>query len=94
MKKIVASMMAVSVLSVSVYGYSTGERIKDMQMMERAMATIQKGILSNNQPLVIEGVDNLKKSAGSLEVAPKGDMDYGPSMQNSRQRTLCSTLIK
>jgi len=79
MKKIVASMLAVSVLSVSVYGYSTGERIKDMQMMEMAMAKIQKGILSNNQLLVTAGVDELKKSAGSIEVAPKGAMDYGPS---------------
>lgn len=88
MKKIVTSMMVMSVLSVSVYGYSTGERIKDMQMMEMAMAKIQKGILSNNQLLVIEGVDNLKKSADSLEVAPKGDMDYGPSYAKQRAENI------
>ena len=79
MKKIVTSMMVMSVLSVSVFGYSTGERVKDMQMMEMAMAKIQKGILSNNQLLVIAGVENLKKSTASVEIAPKGDMDYGPS---------------
>ena len=79
MKKIVTSIMVLSVLSVSLYGYSTADRIKDMKMMEKSMAKIQKGILSNNQLLVIAGVDELKKSTGSVEIAPKGDMDYGPS---------------
>ena len=36
-------MIALSVLAVSSYGYSTSERVKDMQMMEMAMAKIQKG---------------------------------------------------
>ena len=79
MKKIVTSMMVMSVLAVSSYGYSTSERVKDMQMMEMAMAKIQKGILSNNQLLVIAGADELKKSTASVEIAPKGDMDYGPA---------------
>ena len=79
MKKIVTSIMALSVLAVSAYGYSTAERVKDMQMMEMAMAKIQKGILSNNELLVIAGVDELKRSSASVEVAPKGEMDYGPS---------------
>ena len=43
------------------------------------MAKIQKGILSNNQLLVIAGVDELKKSSSQVEISPKGDMDYGPS---------------
>ncbi len=47
MKKIVTSMIVMSVLSVSLYGYSTEERIEDMKMMEMAMAKIQKGLLSN-----------------------------------------------
>jgi len=42
-EKIVTSIIAMSVLTVSSYGYSTAERVKDMQMMEMAMAKIQKG---------------------------------------------------
>lgn len=88
MKKIVTSMMVMSVLSVSVFGYSTAERIQDMKMMEMAMAKIQKGLLSNHQLLVIAGVNDLKKSAASIEVAPKGDMDYGPSYAKQQKQDI------
>jgi hypothetical protein len=50
-----------------------------MQAMEAAMAQIQKGILSNDDKMVIEGADNLKKSTANVEVAPKWKMDYSPS---------------
>jgi len=79
MKKTVTAMMVMSVLSMSLYGYSKEERVKDMQVMEAAMAQIQKGILSNDDKMVIEGVDNLKKSTANVEVAPKWKMDYSPS---------------
>jgi len=79
MKKIVTSMMVMSVLSMSLYGYSQEDRLKDMQVMEAAMAQIQKGILSNNDTMVVEGVDNLKKATSNVEVAPKWKMDYSPS---------------
>ena len=79
MKKIVTSMMVMSVLSMSLYGYSQADRVKDMQVMEAAMAQIQKGILSNDDKMVVEGVDNLKKSTANVEVAPKWKMDYSPS---------------
>ena len=88
MKKIVTSMMVMSVLSMSLYGYSKEERVKDMQMMEAAMAQIQKGILSNNDKMVVEGVDNLKKSTANVEVAPKGDMDYGPSYAKQQSKNI------
>jgi len=88
MKKIVTSMMVMSVLSMNLYGYSDVERIKDMQMMEMAMAKIQKGILSNNEKMVIHGVDNLKKSTANVEVAPKGDMDYGPSFAKQQSNNI------
>ena len=79
MKKIVTSMMVMSVLSMSLYGYSKEERVTDMQAMEAAMAQIQKGILSNDDKMVVEGVDNLKKATANVEVAPKWKMDYSPS---------------
>ncbi|MCD6211832.1 MAG: hypothetical protein J7J02_02510, partial [Sulfurovum sp.] len=48
-------------------------------VMETAMAQIQKGILSNDDKMVVEGVDNLKKATANVEVAPKWKMDYSPS---------------
>ena len=88
MKKIVTSMMVMSVLSMSLYGYSKEERVKDMQVMEVAMAKIQKGILSNDNKMVIEGVENLKKSTANIEVAPKGHMDYGPSYAKQQTKNI------
>ena len=88
MKKIVTSMMVMSVLSMSLYGYSNEERVTDMQAMEMAMAQIQKGILSNDDKMVVEGVDNLKKSTANVEVAPKGDMDYGPSFAKQQSKNI------
>ena len=88
MKKIVTSMMVMSVLSMSLYGYSQEERVADMQAMEMAMAKIQKGILSNNDKMVVEGVDNLQKATANIEVAPKGDMDYGPSYAKQQSKNI------
>ena len=88
MKKIVTSMMVMSVLSMSLYGYSKEERVKDMQVMETAMAQIQKGILSNDQKMVLEGVDNLKKSTANIEVAPKAHMDYGPAYAKKQSENI------
>jgi len=79
MKKTVTVMMVMSVLSMSLYGYSKEDRVKDMQVMEGAMAQIQKGILSNDDKMVIAGVDNLKKSSSNVEVDPKWKMDYSPT---------------
>jgi len=88
MKKLVTSMMVMSALSMSLYGYSDADRINDMQMMEVAMAKIQKGILSNNQRLVIEGVDKLKKATAHVEVAPKDHMDYGPAFAKQQSKNI------
>ena len=88
MKKTVTVMMAMSVLSMSLYGYSKEERVKDMQTMETAMAQIQKGLLSNDQKMVLEGVDNLKKSTASVEVAPKAHMDYGPAYAKKQSENI------
>ena len=88
MKKIVTSMMVMSVLSMSLYGYSKEERVTDMQVMETAMAQIQKGILSNDDKMVITGVDNLKKSTSNVEVAPKWKMDYSPSYAKQQTKNI------
>ncbi len=76
MKKTVTAIMVMSLLSISAYGYSKEERVKDMQAMETAMAKIQKGILSNSKKMVVDGVDDLKKSSANVEVAPESFMDY------------------
>ena len=88
MKKTVTAVMVMSVLSMSLYGYSKEERVKDMQAMEKSMAMIQKGILSNDNKMVVEGADNLKKSTSNVEVAPKGHMDYGPSYAKQQSKNI------
>jgi len=76
MKRVIAVLFTVSTLTMSLYGYDQTDRIKDMQSMETAMSEIQKGILYNNKKMVLQGVENLKKASASVEVAPKGHMDY------------------
>jgi len=88
MKKTVTAIMVMSVLSMSLYGYSKEERVTDMQAMEAAMAQIQKGILSNDDKMVIEGADNLKKSTANVEVAPKWKMDYSPSYAKQQTKNI------
>ena len=88
MKKTVTAIVVMGLLSISAYGYSKEERVKDMQVMETAMAQIQKGILSNDQKMVLEGVDNLKKSTASVEVAPKAHMDYGPAYAKKQSENI------
>ena len=84
MKKIVTSMMVMSIFSMSLYGYSTAERIADMQKMESAMAKIQKGILYNHQKMAMQGVDELKEASANVEVSPKGDMDYSAAFAKTQ----------
>ena len=79
MKKVLSMLLMVSTMSMSLYAYDQADRIKDMQEMEKAMATIQKGILYNNSKLVVEGVSKLKQAASSVEVAPKSTMEFSGS---------------
>jgi len=76
MKKTMLALLGMGILSMSAYGYDQTDRIKDMRTMEEAMSEIQKGILYNNQKMVLEGVESLKKASSNVEVAPKGSMDY------------------
>ncbi len=76
MKKVWSMLLVVGTMSMSVHAYDQTDRIKDMQEMETAMAQIQKGILYNNQKLVIDGVAQLKKASINIEIAPKEAMDF------------------
>ena len=76
MKKTIAGLVTLGVLTVSAQAYDQAERIQDMQMMEVSMAQIQKGILYNNKKIVLQGVENLKNASSKVEIAPKTDMDY------------------
>jgi len=76
MKKMLLSILSMSMLSMSAYGYSQAERIQDMRTMEVAMAEIQKGILYNNTKMTLQGIVNLKAASSKVEVAPKNSMDY------------------
>jgi len=76
MKKVLGMLLMVSTVSMSLYAYDQTDRIKDMQEMEVSMAQIQKGILYNNQKLVLDGVAKLKKASVSVEIAPKEAMEF------------------
>lgn len=59
------SLLLTILLSASVFGqeYIQPDRMKNMQEMETAMATIQKGFLYNNLNVVKNGVNDLKRTA-------------------------------
>ena len=88
MKKTMLTLLGVSILSMNVYGYDQTDRIKDMQTMEQAMSEIQKGILYNNQKMVLDAVENLKKASASVEVAPKGNMDYTAGFAQKQSKNI------
>ncbi len=79
MKKIIAGLVTLCALTLSLQAYDQVERIEDMRTMEVSMAEIQKGILYNNNKMVLEGVKNLKKASSKVEVSKKDDMDYSAS---------------
>ena len=79
MKKVIWAVLAAGMLSSNALAYDQTDRIKDMQSMEKAMSEIQKGILYNNQKMVLEGVEKLKKSAFSVEITPKSTMEFSGS---------------
>ncbi len=86
-------MMTITVLgslTVGLQAYDQVERIQDMQTMEASMAQIQKGILYNNNKMVLQGVENLKQASSKVEVTEKTDMDY--SSKFAKQKA--SNIIK
>ena len=78
MKKIiVVGLVTLGTLTLGLQAYDKTERRQDMQTMEVAMGQIQKGILSNNEKMALQGIENLKTSSSQVEIAPKKkDMDY------------------
>ena len=60
-------MMAIAGTMVFAQEVRNLDRMKNMQEMEHAMATIQKGFLFNNLSVVKNGVKALKRTAGFTE---------------------------
>lgn len=60
-------MMAIAGTMVFAQEVRNLDRMKNMQEMEQAMATIQKGFLFNNLSVVKNGVKALKRTAGFTE---------------------------
>ena len=79
MKKIMAGLFTLGVLTLSLQAYDQAERIQDMQTMEISMAEIQRGILYNNKTMVLKGVESLKNTSMKVEVSNKDEMDYSAS---------------
>ncbi len=79
MKKVIVGLFTLSVLALAVQAYDKVERRHDMQMMEAAMAQIQKGILSNNDKMALQGASNLKEISNKIEIPQnKAELDYKP----------------
>jgi len=76
MTKIIIAISVLGSLAVGLQAYDQVERIQDMQTMEASMAQVQKGILYNNNKMVLQGIENLKKASGKVELTEKTDMDY------------------
>ena len=60
-------MMAIAGTMVFAQEVRNLDRMKNMQQMEHAMATIQKGFLFNNLSVVKNGVKELKRTADFTE---------------------------
>ena len=78
MKNTIIGLFTLGALTLTLQAYDKTQRRHDMQTMEVSMAQIQKGILSNNKQLVLQGVTNLKDVAGKIEVPQTKEMDYSP----------------
>ena len=79
MKKVIAVLFTLGALTLTVHAYDKVERKHDMQMMEAAMAQIQKGILSNNDKMALQGASNLKAISNKIEIPQnKAELDYKP----------------
>jgi len=90
MKKIIISLLVLASMTLSLHAYSDADRIQDMQVMEIAMAKIQKGILYNNKEMVAKGVEKLKHASSKVEIAKKNDMDYSAKFAKNK----ASNIIK
>ena len=88
MKKILASVLVMGLLTSSVYAYSQEDRIKDMRTMADALSEVQRGILYNNKNLVHDGVKSLKEASKNIEIAPKSDMDYSSTFAKSQAENI------
>ena len=94
MKKIIAGLVTFGALTFSVQAYDQAERIVDMQKMESAMAQIQRGILYNHQKMAIQGVEKLKEASANVQIAPKGDMDYGSAFAKTQAANIMESADK
>jgi cytochrome c556 len=88
MKNIVIVISLVSSLCIGVQAYDQVDRVEDMQMMETSMAKIQKGILYNNNKIILQGVNGLKKASAKVEVTDKTDMDYSSKFAKQKAENI------
>jgi cytochrome c556 len=88
MKNLIVAISLMGSLSVGVQAYDQTNRIEDMQMMEISMAKIQKGILYNNNKIILQGVDGLKKASAKVEVTDKTDMDYSSKFAKQKAENI------
>ena len=88
MKQALIALVTVATVGLTLQAYDQNDRRQDMQTMEAAMAQIQKGILYNNKKLALQGVENLKAASANVQIAPKGDLDYGPAFAKAQTKNI------
>jgi len=95
MKKIIVGLLTIGALSLTLNAYDKVERKQDMQMMEAAMVQIQKGILSNNDKMAMQGASFLKSIAGKIEIPQhKAEIDYKPKYAKKMAKDIMKQIDK
>jgi cytochrome c553 len=88
MKKILLTILGLSLFSVNLFSYDQAERVKDMQTMAAAMTEIQTGLLSNDTKMVLIGVEELKSASANVEIEPKSTMDYSSGYAKKQSKNI------
>ena len=91
MKKIALVLLSSTVLFAGVY--SKADRIKDMQIMEKAMSTISTGILYNNPDIVKEGGMLLSDTIRKIKPPVEVEVEKDPMARYMNNRVIFSNKI-
>lgn len=93
MRKIVTLMLAAGFITVF-EAYTTEDRIKDMQILAKAMAEIQTGFFYNNSDLVNEGALKLSDTIHRIEPPLSEAEEKDPMARYMNNKIKVSNKIK
>lgn len=93
MSKIVTLLMTAGLLTLA-QAYTKEDRIKDMQMMSKAMEEIQTGFFYNNADLVNEGALKLSDTIQKIEPPLSEQEENDPMTRYMNDKVKVSNKIK